>query len=126
MKFLPLDGYSWEDVRGWGVRALEASGVAPGGVGEMHVASLEPGAVRGNHVHPNVTEWIIVFGGPTTLAWRPRDGAVERIQLPGPGPTLVELAPGEAHAVRCDGEHTAFLASWADGVPETIRGIGLL
>lgn len=126
MRFLPFDGASWSDARGWGLRPVEKSGLPYGGVGDVHVVSLEPGAVRGNHHHPGVTEWMLVFGAPVTLAWRDPDGAVRTVRVDGPEPVFAEVAPGVPHALRCEGPGTAYLVSWADGPPTTERGEPLL
>jgi len=92
----------------------------------VHLASLEPGAVRGNHRHPNVTEWLLVFGAPATVAWRAPDGAEEQVGAGAEGPVLVELPPGTPHALRGEGPGTAYLLSWADGEPETEKVAPLL
>ncbi len=88
-------------------------------VGDVHVVSLEPGAVRGNHRHPNVIEWLLVLGAPVTVAWRDLDGAEKRLRVEGDEPVLLELPPGTPHAVRGEGPGPGYLVSWADGVPET-------
>lgn len=88
-------------------------------VGDVHAASIRPGAVRGNHRHPNVTEWALVFGAPLTVAWRDPDGGEGRVRTEGDEPLLLELPPGTAHAMRGEGPGTSYLVSWADGVPET-------
>jgi len=93
--------------------------VDPARLGDVHVVSVAPGAVRGNHRHPNVTEWMLVFGAPFTLAWRGDEGGVERLTRGGEEAVLVEIPPGVVHTVRCDGPGTAYLVSWADGTPET-------
>ena len=88
-------------------------------VGDVHVVSLLPGAVRGNHRHPNATEWLLVLGAPVTVAWRQPDGTEERVTAEGDEPLLLELPPGTPHALRGEGPATTYLLSWADGVPET-------
>ncbi|MHB1193214.1 MAG: hypothetical protein ACYC6F_09225 [Longimicrobiales bacterium] len=90
VRLIRLDAHAWADARGWGLRPFEAVGSGVGRVGDVHVVSLLPGAVRGNHLHPNVTEWLLVLGAPVTVAWRSPEG------------------PG-----------SAYLVSWADGVPES-------
>lgn len=90
MKLIGLAGRGWSDERGWTFRPLDEVGIEPARFMDVHIASVVAGAVRGNHVHPNVTEWLPVFG-----------------------------APGVAHAVRCDGPGTAFPVSWADGAAAT-------
>jgi len=119
VRLVPLEGLSWSDARGWGLRPLEAAGVDVTRLGDVHVVSIAPGAVRGNHRHPNVTEWMLLFGAPFTLAWREEGGAARSVSLPGDEPFLAEIPPGVVHTVRGDGPGSAFLVAWADGTPET-------
>ena len=105
----------WCDPRGWGLRPLAALGRGVGDARECHVVSLRPGAVRGNHLHPRGTEWMLLFGGPVELAWRePGEAEVHRRRFDG-RPVLVEIPAGIAHAVRGeadDGE--SFLVAFSD------------
>jgi len=119
VKLLRLAGRGWPDERGWAFRPLDEAGVEPARFTDVHMASVVAGAARGNHVHPNVTEWLLVFGAPATIAWRDADGSVAVASTKAEEPVLAEIPPGVAHAVRCDGPGTAFLVSWADGAPET-------
>lgn len=116
---------SWSDDRGWALRPIEAVGLAPADARALHVVSVEPGAVRGNHRHPHTTEWMLVFGGAAEVASRGDDGRVERTVVDG-GPTTLVFPPGVAHAVRGCGSGPAFLVCWADGEPETERVAPLL
>lgn len=118
VRVLPLDDALWGDERGWGARPFDAAGPPLSGVGGVHLVSLEPGAVRGNHRHPGTREWLLLFGGPVTLAWRSGAGEGRR-RFPGVGPVLVEVEADVHHAVRGDAPHAVHLLSWADGEPET-------
>ncbi len=120
VRLLPLGDALWGDERGWGARPFAAAGPPAAGVGGVHLVSLEPGAVRGNHRHPGTTEWLLLFGGPVTLAWRSGAGEGRR-RFPGDRPVLVEIEPDVHHAVRGDATHPVHLFSWADGDPETHR-----
>lgn len=111
---------SWSDERGWALRPTDLAGLAPEGVRALHVVSVEPGAVRGNHRHPHTTEWMLVFGGAAEIATRIGDGSVERTTVEG-GPRTLVFPPGVAHAVRGCGAGPAFLVCWSDGEPETER-----
>ncbi len=119
VRLIRLDAHAWGDARGWGLRPFEAAGSDVGRVGDVHVVSLLPGAVRGNHRHPNVTEWLLILGAPVTVAWRTPDGTEERVRADGEEPFLLELPPGTPHALLAEGPASAYLVSWADGVPDT-------
>lgn len=105
----------WSDARGWGVRPLHAFGRDQDEAVECHVVSLGPGAVRGNHLHPDGTEWMLLFGGPVELAWREPGATEVRRRTFGAGPVAVELPPGTAHAVRGRGETgESYLVAFSD------------
>lgn len=123
---IPLEGRSWRDARGWGVRPLDAASLGPDALGDLHVVSLVPGAVRGNHLHPGVTEWMLLFGAPVTLAWLPPGAEPASLRLELGEPVLVEIPAGVGHALRGEGPGETFLVSWADGAPTTERTPPLL
>ncbi|MEW6442955.1 MAG: hypothetical protein AB1640_18620 [bacterium] len=103
----PSVGPGEKDPRGWRVDLLEASGQSAESLGDLHVVSLLPGSVRGNHLHPHAREWLLMFGGPARLAWRSgRNGDVQEIAVEGRGPALFEILPGVEHALKnlSDGE----------------------
>lgn len=55
------------------------------------------GAVRGNHVHKETTQWTYVVEGKLLVAFRPRGGSVIRECEYGPGELVLEQA-GVPHA----------------------------
>lgn len=97
---LDLSTLSRGDERGWGLRLLDALPVEPGRIGDLHVVSVRPGTVRGNHVHARGTEWLLICGGPAVAAWRGEGGEVGRMEIPGEGPYLLEIPAGTPHAVK--------------------------
>lgn len=83
----------------------------------MHVVSLTPGAVRGNHSHPRGTEWILLCGGPIRVAWRAPAGdapAPAFEEVPGDAPVLFEIPPETEHAFRNVSEEIVHLVVWSD------------
>ena len=48
---------AWKDARGWVLNPLALAGLEGKPLGNLHVASMQPGAVRGNHVHGLAAEW---------------------------------------------------------------------
>jgi dTDP-4-dehydrorhamnose 3,5-epimerase-like enzyme len=75
-----------------------------GRVSDMHVASTDPHAVRGNHYHLRRREAIVVLPGAAwSLHWDEGEGsAVHRRQFEGSSAVLVLVSPGASHAVRND------------------------
>ncbi len=115
MKKILLGEESWSDARGWGVKPLAAAGLASEVVKEMHLVSLEPGAVRGNHLHELGREWIVIFGGQASIAWRSENRASIQIDRIDPATTaMFEIPPGLPHAIRNDSALTIFILSLSD------------
>jgi predicted RNase H-like nuclease len=74
-------------------------------VGECHVATIRPGAVRGNHFHTHRHEVLVVlYADRWTLLWDEGDGTpVQSRVFEGSGAVLMDADPLCAHAVRNDG-----------------------
>jgi len=101
-----------------------------GGVEEMHVVTIRPGAIRGNHVHLRRREVIVVRSeGPWELGWRVPGGEseeVERRRFEEAQGVLLCVEPGVAHALKNLGERELVVASCSSGrfdpgAPDTER-----
>ena len=76
-----------------------------------HVIAIAPGQVRGQHQHPQKTEWLYVFHGQGRLFWQ-LPGASRQERLLTDNRTLVVIAPGIPHALRNDGTDPLYLLAW--------------
>lgn len=126
MRPLDLSELIRADQRGWGLSPLEALPVAREGIGDVHVVSLRPGAVRGNHVHERATEWLLVCGGPAVAAWRGDGGQVGRMEIPGDAPLLLEIPPGTPHAVENVSDRVIHLVAFSDEADVGTRAVAPL
>lgn len=105
----------WSDERGWGVNPLEAAGFLREPLGDYHVVSIKPGAVRGNHSHSNATEWMLVFGGLAKVVWRSAETrSIHETTTAATGPELFEVPPGVEHAVLNCSEQDIYLVSFSN------------
>jgi len=79
---------------------------AIGRVEDVHIATIGPGHVRGNHYHLERGELIaVVYGGPWSLHWDTGPGTVRRRRdFTGRGAVAVAPPVNWSHAVRNDGE----------------------
>ncbi len=104
-----------QDERGWVVDPIVRS---PKGepLGHAHIASLEPGAVRGNHVHPDGAEYVLVWGGRAEIVWE-EDGGIRREEVGGEGLVVFEIPAGVAHAVANTGDRRVYLLAYYFGAP---------
>lgn len=101
------------DGRGWVSNLLDFMPLPPDRIGNIHVAELKPGAVRGNHVHRRQTEWVVICGGPVRVTVEADGQRHDRI-LPGDQPMLLTVRPGAAHALRSEGAARVHLVAVTD------------
>lgn len=82
-------------------------------ISDVHLASSQPSAVRGNHYHLRRREAIMVLPGTAwSLHWDEEEGtAVHHRQFDGLKTILVLVSPGASHAVRNDGEKQLWLVA---------------
>ncbi|MDI6852647.1 MAG: cupin domain-containing protein [Deltaproteobacteria bacterium] len=91
----------------------------------FHLVSIQPGQVRGNHVHPGHLEWLYPFHGEGDFIWKTTNGGQASRRIAGHR-VLIRIPPGIAHAVRNVGAQPIYLLAWreplgeAQGQPETV------
>ncbi|MHC4662858.1 MAG: cupin domain-containing protein [Planctomycetota bacterium] len=99
-----LDAALTRDERG----IIYRPSLPPEAVRNLHVAELLPGAVRGNHVHGNSAETVIVHGSKFRVVASAENGDPEET-LVGPEPVAFTFPPGIAHAFENAGETPGYL-----------------
>ncbi|MGQ9920270.1 MAG: cupin domain-containing protein [Desulfobacca sp.] len=77
----------------------------------LHLISIAPGQVRGQHQHPGKTEWLYIFHGTGRLFWR-LPGQERQERLITDNRLLMIIAPGIPHALRNEGEGPLYLLAW--------------
>lgn len=98
-----------EDHRGW-VREIY-SGELGAKLQNIHMGTMEPGAVRGNHRHDKSREWITFLHGPVKVYLREESDKENFILEPG---KTIRFEPGEAHAFENCSENTIYFTAWRD------------
>lgn len=84
----------------------------------LHIVHVAPGATRGNHYHPQATEWICSIEGEGLLTWRSvDDGTVNELHLEAQR-TCVRISPGVRHAVKNIGPGELLLVAVREKKPE--------
>ncbi len=99
------------DARGLSFTAPAEALMFVGRLADVHLASIKPGAVRGNHYHLRRREAIMVLPGTSwSLHWDNGEGsAPEHRSFEGNDAVLVLISPGASHAVRNDGGEAMWL-----------------
>jgi UDP-2-acetamido-2,6-beta-L-arabino-hexul-4-ose reductase len=116
VKRIEAEAGSWGDDRGWEMNPLEAAALLSKALGNLHVVSIKPGCVRGNHYHPNGTEWMLIFGGTARVAWRSNEeGTIQQIKIEeDDGPAFFEVPPNIRHAIMNTSESDIYLVAIND------------
>jgi len=85
------------DDRGWSSHLADLWPEPIAGIRNVHLVELKPGAVRGNHVHREMNEGIVILSGPCRVVL---EAAGERHEesCAADHPVLFLMPPGVAHA----------------------------
>jgi oxalate decarboxylase/phosphoglucose isomerase-like protein (cupin superfamily) len=77
-----------------------------GKVDAMHIADIQPGAIRGNHYHIDQKEILVVlFKDSWQFGWGASDSDnIKTRDFNGAGAVLIEISPQVAHAVSNTGD----------------------
>jgi dTDP-4-dehydrorhamnose 3,5-epimerase-like enzyme len=92
-------------------------------VADMHVATIEPGAIRGNHYHAVRREVMVIMAADRwSLHWDEGVGTlVQHREFAGPGAVLVTVPTGMSHAIRNDGTVPIQMMGLTDGPYDAAR-----
>jgi dTDP-4-dehydrorhamnose 3,5-epimerase-like enzyme len=87
-------------------------------VEDMHITTLAPGGIRGNHYHVARNEILIVlYKDSWSLHWDTGEGSViERRTFSGDGAALLAVPPLASHAIRNDGVEYVQIVALSDGL----------
>ena|SRR5437763_4334435 len=99
------------DARGFSFTAPAAALAFVGRMSDVHVASTQPGSVRGNHYHLLRREAIVVLPGTRwSLHWdEGEESSAQHRAFDGASAVMVLVSPGASHAVRNDGDGLMWL-----------------
>lgn len=118
VEFIDLTPEIQEDARGFSFYPLKGRVLNPAALpAVLHVVSIAPGRVRGNHVHPAKVEWLYPFHGQGFFLWEPRPGDVRERLITGHR-LLIRIPPGVPHALRNPGPEPLYLLAWREGDQE--------
>lgn len=108
LEIIPMEEY--RDRRGWNAQPLAASELAAGIIKGVHIVSMEPGTIRGNHVHAEQTEKVMIAGGDCLFAARdPETGERFERTFTEDALFLIVVAPGIEHAFKNVSDGKAYL-----------------
>jgi dTDP-4-dehydrorhamnose 3,5-epimerase-like enzyme len=94
----------------------------------FHTVSMEPGTIRGNHVHPQVNEWLLFCGSPVLLVWQEADSEQPRQTRIDNNHTMIFIPGGVKHAIKNLGKDPLYLVAFRSPardpeVPEVLPAV---
>ena len=99
------------DKRGWLVELLKANELEKP-VKQIHIASIKPGCVRGNHYHSKRIEWFFIVAGKAKLSLqdiKTKEKICFKLSLKKP--MVITIFPNISHAVKNIGKEVVYLVS---------------
>ena len=99
------------DERGWLVELLKADQIEKP-VKQIHICSLNPGHVRGNHYHKKRMEWFFVIAGNAKFSLQDiKSKKIIHFKLSSGNPRVITIFPKAAHAVKNIGKEMVYFVS---------------
>jgi dTDP-4-dehydrorhamnose 3,5-epimerase-like enzyme len=120
IQILTLPQHFRYEPKGWSFRPfadLDMTGKVDIDWSTFHTVSMEPGTVRGNHVHPQTTEWLLFCGGPVLLSWQDKDSEKINTVPITDNRTLLIIPPGVKHAVKNLSDLPLYLIAFRSPMP---------
>lgn len=103
------------DERGWIIEPIDNKELATGRIKNVHLASILPGTVRGNHFHMRKTEFALMIGSGCQFLSIDNSTAIEEhIMTDGSEPVLVRIPPKISHAFKNVGNSAIYLFCYSD------------
>ncbi|RMF94774.1 MAG: hypothetical protein D6734_07005 [Candidatus Schekmanbacteria bacterium] len=103
------------DERGFSVRPIDEEKLKEGKALNLHIVSMNPGAIRGNHYHKKQEEKIWIIGGPCLVAAKNKDtDETEETKIPPDNDTILTISPNITHAIKNISDKVAYLLCYSD------------
>lgn len=104
-----------KDNRGFSAKPVDEKLLKNGKALNLHIVSMNPGAVRGNHYHQKQEEKIWIIGGPCKVTAKDKKtGEEEEIEISSENNTLLTIPPEITHAIKNISDGVAYLLCYCD------------
>jgi len=90
----------WTDERGWALALAKAAGRANDPLKNLHIATIAPGSIRGNHYHSDSAEWLMTFGGRAQLAFKCDGQDKTVLEVDAANPKLFKIDRNVTHTIK--------------------------
>lgn len=86
-------------------------------VSQIHIPSLTPGSIRGNHYHLHTVEYTLILSGPCrAVFYDNKTGDQEETVFTAEKPVLLKIAPDIIHAFKNEAAHDICLICFDERV----------
>ncbi len=100
----------YQDDRGWCIRPISDDDIKNGIISDIHMVSMKPGAIRGNHYHLHKTENIFIIGSTCrVLAIDNNTKEKEEKIIEDNDKILFIIPPDVTHAIENIGNDVSYL-----------------
>lgn len=117
-----------KDDRGWVLFPITDEELEKGKIKNLHLVSITPSEIRGNHYHLEKTEYQIIFGGEVQIAIQDlnKNTTVNRQEVDCSTPMVLEVGPQVVHAIKNISSKVVFLLCYGTmaydkGRPDVVR-----
>ena len=103
-----------QDDRGWSIRPITDEEISAGKIKDIHMVSMRPGAIRGNHYHAYKTEHIFVIGSTCRVVVMDNNTkAREEKIIEQNKKALLVIPPHVTHAIENVGNEMSYLLCYS-------------
>ncbi len=100
----------YQDGRGWCIRPITDGDIKSGIISDIHMVSMKPGAVRGNHYHVHKTENILIIGSTCRVLVVDNNTKEKEEKIVENGDKkLFVISPDVTHAIENIGNEVSYL-----------------
>ncbi len=103
------------DCRGWSIKPISDERIRNENITNLHIVSIKPNAIRGNHYHLHMTEQILIIGGTCRITVQDRKtNQKEEIIIENNAEMLLIFPPLLTHAIENIGSEMAYLFCYSN------------
>ncbi len=112
----------YQDDRGWSIRPITDDDIKNGIISDIHMVSMKPGAIRGNHYHVHKTENILIIGSTCrVLVVDNSTKEKEEKIIENSNKILLVIPPDVTHAIENIGNEVSYMFCFSN-VKESLNG----
>ena len=100
----------YQDDRGWCIKPISDDDIEKGIISDIHMVSMKPGSIRGNHYHVSKTENILIIGSTCRLLVEDNNTKEKEEKiLENNEEMLFVIPPDVTHAIENIGNEASYL-----------------